>query len=123
MSTVRKLLRFPFWAAVALGALGCVISFYPGAEVGWFVAVAVLSLAGLFVPKAPYRVGGGLLLVPALFAAYRGYQRGVEYREYLSALGLHRDGSAMKPTTNPASAVDGGIRLQSNSDALLPRRH
>jgi hypothetical protein len=43
-----------------------------------------LSLAGLFIPKAAYRVGAALLLMLALASAYSGYRHGLEYRQWLS---------------------------------------
>lgn len=87
MRTARKLLYFPFWSAVTLTVLGSFVTFYPGAECGWYLGVAALSLAGLFIPSVFYRVGAALLLLLALYAAYSGYRHGVEYREWLSTHG------------------------------------
>jgi len=84
MITARKLLYLPFWFSVFLAVLGFIMTFVPGAERGWFLAVAGLSVAGLFIPKTPYRVAAALLLLIALTHAYTGHQRGVEYRQRLS---------------------------------------
>jgi hypothetical protein len=84
MSPARKFLLLPFWLAVLLAVLGYIISFVPGAECGWFLVVAGLSLAGLFIPRAAYRVGAALLLMLALASAYSGYRHGLEYRQWLS---------------------------------------
>jgi len=47
----------------------------PGAEAGWFLAVAALSSAGLCIPKTTYRVAGVLVFVIALVVAYQAYHR------------------------------------------------
>ena len=70
-----------FWSAVVLAILGTIISFVPGAECGWFLFVAVHSVAGLFIPKSCYRIAAAALLIFALKVAYDGYQGGVRYRE------------------------------------------
>lgn len=75
MIAVRKLLYFPFWAGIVLEAVGCVMDWVPGAEAGWFLAVAALSSAGLFIPKTTYRVAGVLVFVIALVVAYQAYHR------------------------------------------------
>jgi hypothetical protein len=84
MSTARKLLYLPFWLSVVLAGLSTVMCFVPGAERGWFLTVAVLAVAGLFIPKTPYRVAASLLLLLALSQAYIGHKRGVEYRHQFS---------------------------------------
>ncbi len=84
MSRTRRLLVFPFWLGVLLTALGYVISFYPGAECGWFLIAAGLSACGIFVPQRGYRIAASLLFVVALVSAYDGYRHGVEYRQWLS---------------------------------------
>jgi hypothetical protein len=81
MSTTHKLLCIPFWLAVLLAVLGCIITFVPGAECQWFSIVAALSLFGLFIPKIFYRSAATLLLILSIIAAVHGYQRGVEYRQ------------------------------------------
>lgn len=90
MSTTRKLLYLPFWLAVVFAILGCVITFYPGAECGWFLIVVALSAAGLFIPRVAYRVAAALLLIFALTSAYCGYRHGVEYRQWLSNHGAEK---------------------------------
>ena len=61
MTATRELLYLPFWTAVLFALLGSVITFYPGAERGWFLVVAALAAAGLFIPKTTYRVAAALL--------------------------------------------------------------
>jgi hypothetical protein len=79
MTTTYKLLTIPFWLAALLGVLGCIITFFPGAECAWFSVVAVLSLFGLFIPKIFYRSAATLLLILSIIAAVHGYQRGMKY--------------------------------------------
>jgi hypothetical protein len=74
MNTRRKLLLLPFWLAVLLTVLGNLISFVPGAECGWFLVVAVLSVSA-----------AALLLILALAWTYSDYRRGVEYRQWRSS--------------------------------------
>jgi hypothetical protein len=84
MTTTYKLLCIPFWLAVLMGVLGCVMTFIPGAECGWFTVVAALSLSGLFIPKFFYRGAATLLLILSILAAIHGHQRGIEYRRWLA---------------------------------------
>ncbi len=84
MSTTRKLLYLPFWLAVLFSVPGYVSTFYPGAECGWFLIVAALSVAGLFIPRVAYRAAAALLLILARTSAYSGYRHGAEYRQWLS---------------------------------------
>jgi cell division protein FtsW (lipid II flippase) len=81
MTAPRKFLYLPLGLAIVLAILGLFITFVPGAETGWFLVVAALSISGLFIPRIPSRIAAALLLVFALGFAYEGYQRGVEYRE------------------------------------------
>jgi len=83
-SATQRLLRIPFWLAVLIGGLGYVVTFVPGAECAWFCAVAVLSVFGLFISRASYRVAAALMLVLAVIVAVQGHQRGVHYRQWLS---------------------------------------
>ncbi len=86
MRVIQKILLVPFCFALFLAILGCIITFIPsaecgwfliaGVESGWFLVVALLSVSGLFIPKA--RIGAFLLLVFALYAAYGAYHGGVE---------------------------------------------
>jgi hypothetical protein len=90
MSTASKFLYFPFWLAVLLAGLGYVITFHPGADCGWFVIVASLSVAGLFIPRSTYRVAAALLFILALISVYSGHRHEVEYRQWIST---HRAGT------------------------------
>ena len=77
-----SLFRHPlFLSAVLLAIFGTFITFIPGASCEWFLFVAVLSVAGLFIPKTCYRIAAAALLIFALKAAFDGYQEGVRYRE------------------------------------------
>ena len=96
---VRGLLRFSFTAGVVLGLLGSVISFAPGAEVWWFLTVAVLSVSGFFIPKLMFRIAAALMLVIALAAAIDGCRRGIAYRRYLS---IPEDQRTSKPNPPPS---------------------
>jgi hydrogenase/urease accessory protein HupE len=89
MNPPRKLLYFPFWAAAVLGIIGCVTTFVPGAEACWFLVVAILALAGLFIPKVCYRVAAVVLLALSLLAIFHGYGRGTEYRQWRSTHRSH----------------------------------
>jgi hypothetical protein len=84
MSTTQKILCVPYWLAVLMGILGCVVTFVPGAECEWFGIVAALSLFGLFIPKFFYRGAATLLLVLSILAAMNGHQRGIKYRQWLA---------------------------------------
>jgi hypothetical protein len=61
--------------AAALGLLGSMMTFVPGAEVGWFGVAAAAALAGLLSPTRRLRVVAAL--------AWDGHVRGRQYRERL----------------------------------------
>jgi hypothetical protein len=84
MKTIHKLLCIPFWLAVLLLVLGCIITFVPGSEYPWFLVVAALSIFGLFIPKIFYRGAATLLLILSIIAAVHGYRRGTEYFQTLA---------------------------------------
>ena len=75
--------KIAFWFGTMLFALGSFISFYPGAETGWFAFTAVFIGFGLLVPSKRYRVSTILILAICLFWTFAGYQRGLEYQEWL----------------------------------------
>lgn len=85
MTPALKTTYLLFWLAVFLAALGSIITFVPGAEFGWFLVVAGLALAGLFIPRVAYRISAVVLLILALVLAFDGHRRGVEYRQRVSA--------------------------------------
>jgi hypothetical protein len=70
--------------AAVLGLLGSIISFYPGAEVGWFGVAAAVALAGLLSPTRQLRLVAVVLAVLLAGFAWGGYVRGRQYRERLS---------------------------------------
>jgi hypothetical protein len=70
--------------AAVFGLLGQVITFYPGAEVGWFGVAAALALAGLLSPTRRLRLVAVVLAVLLAGFAWGGYERGRQYREPLS---------------------------------------
>jgi hypothetical protein len=74
--------------AAVLGLLGSVMTFVPGAEVGWFGVAAAAALAGLLSPSRRLRVIAVLLAVALAGLAWDGYVRGRQYRERLR----HRPG-------------------------------
>jgi hypothetical protein len=70
--------------AAVFGLLGLFISFYPGAEVGWFGVAAAAALAGLLSPTRRLRVVAVALAVLLAGFGWAGYRRGRQYREWLS---------------------------------------
>lgn len=70
--------------AAVLGLLGLLITFYPGAEVGWFGVAAALALAGLLSPTRRLRFVALALAVVLAGFAWGGHVRGRQYREWLS---------------------------------------
>jgi len=69
--------------AAVLGLLGSIISFYPGAEVGWFGVATAGALAGLLSPTRRLRVVAVVLATTLVGFAWGGYVRGRQYREWL----------------------------------------
>ncbi len=70
--------------AAVFGLLGQLITFYPGAEAGWFGIAAALALAGLLSPTRQLRLVAVVLAVLLAGFAWDGYVRGRQYRETLS---------------------------------------
>jgi hypothetical protein len=66
------------------GLLGQFISFYPGAEAGWFGIAAAVALAGLLSPTRQLRLVAVVLAVSLAGFAWGGYVRGQQYRDWLS---------------------------------------
>jgi len=72
-----------FWFGAFLALAGSVITFYPGAECGWFVVSGALIAPGLLIPKPGYRIAALFLCVLCFLYAYFGYAHGVEYEMWL----------------------------------------
>jgi hypothetical protein len=70
--------------AALLGLLGLFITFYPGAEAGWFGVAAALALAGLLCPARQFRLVAVVLALVLAGFAWGGYVRGRQYRQWLS---------------------------------------
>ena len=83
MDKVRPLLIGAFWVGVILLALGQVMTFIPGAEVGWFAASAVLCLCGVLVRSKAYRIAALCLVVIGAAFSFSGYKDGERYRAWL----------------------------------------
>ncbi len=79
MTTAHKLCVIPFCLAILIAVPGFFIDFVPGTECQWYLMATVLSVSGLFIPKA--RIAAFLVLIVLLFAAYAGYQRGIAYHQ------------------------------------------
>jgi hypothetical protein len=83
MNKARPLLIVAFWVGVILVALGQVITFYPGAEAGWFAASAVLCLCGVLVRSKAYAIAALCFVVVGAAFSLSGYQHGERYRAWL----------------------------------------
>ena len=70
--------------AAVFGLLGQFITFYPGAEAGWFGLAAAMALTGLPSPTRQLRLVAVVLAVVLAGFAWGGYVRGRQYREWLS---------------------------------------
>ena len=71
--------------SACVGGLGLIISFVPGAELGWFGTAAALAAVGLLSPQWPIRLLAITLLIAWSFWAWVGYERGLRYQEYMRA--------------------------------------
>lgn len=74
-----------FWFGTMLFVLGSFISFYPGAETGWFAITAAVVGFGFFVPNKRYRIVTFVIVATCLLWTFAGDQRGLEYQEWLKA--------------------------------------
>jgi type II secretory pathway component PulF len=80
---VVPLSQVAFWFGAVLFLLGTLISFYPGAEAKWFAVTTSLVACGFFVPNKSYRIAAAVIVAICLFWTYTGYQRGMQYQEWL----------------------------------------
>jgi len=78
-----KIAKACFWMSVALGILGQFVTFYPGAELGWFALAAFLAIPGFIVLKRSFRCASLVLLVLWCAISFLGYTRGKEYEQWL----------------------------------------
>jgi membrane protein implicated in regulation of membrane protease activity len=75
--------RALFWLGVLWFALGVLIDFVPGGEQSWFTIAAFITPFGFLVPRQSYRLAALAFVILSAFAAFRGHQRGNEYRQFL----------------------------------------
>lgn len=90
-----------FWAGCVLFALGQVISFYPGAERGWFILSGLLGMSGLLIRGKAYRIAAIILVGLSAVLAVAGHQRGVDYRNWMET---------KKPPASTEAERSGGTR-------------
>ena len=87
---LRPVLRFVFGSGVVLLLVGQIITFYPGAEEGFYTITGCLLLAGLVLPGWPYRVVSVVLIAYCIWGAVEGQRRGIKYQSFLKQKGLSR---------------------------------
>jgi hypothetical protein len=80
---IIKIAKVCFWCSVAMGMLGLIISFYPGAECPWFAIAAILAIPGFLIPKRIFRIGSFGILILWSIVSLGGYTRGKEYQQSL----------------------------------------
>jgi type II secretory pathway component PulF len=77
--------QIAFWLGMILFFLGSIISFYPGSEAGWYATAAILVGFGFFVPSKGYRIAAFMIVAICLFWTFTGYNRGMEYQEWMKS--------------------------------------
>ena len=94
-----------FWAGCALFALGQLITFYPGAERGWFILAGLLCMSGLLIRGKAYRIAAIILVGLSAVLATVGHRRGVDYKKWLETEKKHRQETepANAPYSEPAA--------------------
>ena len=80
---IKNIAKVCFWISLGMGALGQLISFYPGAELNWFSLAAAFSVLGLLIPKWSFRLTALAMLITWSVMAFSGYTRGKEYQAWL----------------------------------------
>ncbi len=71
------------WTSLAIGLLGFLITFAPGAETWWYGLAALLAIPGLIIPKWHFKTVPILLVVCWSAIALSGYFLGKEYQEWM----------------------------------------
>jgi hypothetical protein len=80
----RHFSRLWFFGAVGWFVLGFVITFYPGAEQGYFTTAACLFLLCFLIYRDVLRIAAAAFLLLSLLCAMVGHQRGVDYHARLA---------------------------------------
>jgi len=88
--TRRTVGRIGIGIALLLGALGLIITFYPGAEAKYFGTAAGAAALGLLSPGWPTRLVAITLAVVFACSARDGYRCGLEYQQWRTDVFLPR---------------------------------
>ena len=67
--------------SLALGLLGLLITFYPGAECQWFALSAILALPSMFISSYKYKFSASVLILVFVTFSIQGYYRGKGYKK------------------------------------------
>ena len=73
-----------------MGALGQIITFVPGAQMGWYAIAAIFAAGGLLSPRWGLRIVALALLIGFACLTYWGYLEGLRYHEFLRQRGRER---------------------------------
>lgn len=75
--------RVGIGVALWMGVFGCIATFVPGAEAGWFGIAAAGAAIGLLSPNWRTRAVAGVLVIWLAWSAWQGYQHGQRYQAWL----------------------------------------
>ena len=68
--------------ALFLGGLGPFVTFFPGAQAGWYGTAAAGAMVGLIAPGRRARAVAAALALGLAWLAWEGYREGLRYREW-----------------------------------------
>ena len=79
-----------FYLGIGGFVFGHLVTFVPGAEEAYFIAIAVLLAFGLFIPGW-HRVAAIYLLIACSLEIHHGHQRGIQYRQHIEEIRARRN--------------------------------
>lgn len=69
--------------ALVMGAMGQIMTFVPGAQMGWYAIAAAFAAAALLSPRWWLRIVALALVIGFVCLSYWGYLEGLRYQEFL----------------------------------------
>lgn len=77
----KGLLFATFWLGITVLMLGSVATLVPGSAIRWYTITGLMLVAGLFIPRWPYRIAAAALIAFCVVAALSERAEVLKYRQ------------------------------------------